>query len=361
MKKILVLLLTISIVIPVCAQARGIITPTPDLKDYITLKCDFHTHTVFSDGDVWPNVRINEAYREGLDVIAITDHIEYRPHIKDLSGSLNRSYEIAQEAAKSKGIIVIRGSEITRNMPPGHSNALFLTDVDKLDQREYMDAFRAAKAQNAFIFWNHPQWDAQQPDVTLWWPEHTQLLEQGFMQGIEVVNGAYSPEAHRWCLEKKLTMLGNSDIHAPMQVYNAGQHRTMTLVFARSKTPEAVFEALIERRTAVYHNDFIIGEEIYLKGLFEKSVEIKVTKTGNEARITFINKSEFKFNLRTADHDERLTYLRNYNLYPYVINPQSTQTITVRLNKGIESGDVNFIVENLLVEPETGMKYTVRI
>ena len=52
----------------------------PAIEGYETLTGDFHIHTVFSDGKVWPDVRVNEAWRDGLDVIAITDHLEYRPH-----------------------------------------------------------------------------------------------------------------------------------------------------------------------------------------------------------------------------------------------------------------------------------------
>ena len=55
----------------------------PDINGYKTLKCDFHVHTVFSDGKVLPDQRVKEAWNEGLDVIAITDHLEYRPN-KDL-------------------------------------------------------------------------------------------------------------------------------------------------------------------------------------------------------------------------------------------------------------------------------------
>ena len=356
-KKIILLILATFLTLPLFAQSRGKID-IPNLDGYITLKCDFHIHTVFSDGTVWPTVRVDEAFREGLDAIAITDHIEYRPHISGVSH--NRSYEIAQ--ARNRGIIVIRGAEITRPMPPGHFNAIFLTDVDELDKRDYMDVFRAANAQNAFIFWNHPGWENQQPDVTLWWPEHTQLLEQGLMHGIEVVNGSvYSIEAHQWALEKNLTMLGNSDIHAPMRVFASGEHRTMTLVFARSATPEAIHEAFMERRTAVYFQEYIIGKELYLRELFENAVEITVRRTDNTARITFNNKSDLVFHLRKAEHDFGLTYLRNFTLSPYTIRPQSTQTIIVRLNDGIEGGDVNFIVENFLVEPNTGMKYTIGI
>jgi hypothetical protein len=306
-------------------------------------------------------VRIDEAYREGLDAISLTDHIEYRPRKDDIIASHNRSGEIALAAAKSRGIIFIKGSEITRNMPPGHFNALFLSNSDELDKPDYMDAFRAAKAQNAFIFWNHPGWDAQQPDTTLWWPEHTKLLEQGIMQGIEVVNGEYFPEAHRWCLEKKLTMIGNSDVHGPMQVFTPGKHRTMTLVFASSATPEAIHEALKERRTAVYHNDYVIGEERYLKELFENAVEITVAKVEKTAQITFKNKSDLTFNLRKTGHDPRLVYFRTYSIDPYIIKPQSVQTVTVRLNDGIQGGNVNFCIENFLVQPSQGMNYTVKI
>jgi len=56
----------------------------PDIAGYRTLKCDFHMHTVFSDGNVWPTVRVDEAWREGLDAIAITDHVEYHPHKEDI-------------------------------------------------------------------------------------------------------------------------------------------------------------------------------------------------------------------------------------------------------------------------------------
>ena len=362
MKKIISFFLAVCIALPLFSQARAKIN-IPDLKGYVTLKCDFHMHTVFSDGLVWPTVRIDEAYREGLDAIAITDHIEYRPHKDDIVASHNRSYDIAQPTAKARGIILIRGSEITRSMPPGHSNAIFLTNADELDKPDYMDAYRAAKAQNAFIFWNHPGWLSQQPDTTLWWPEHTKLLEQGMMHGIEVVNGEYYPEVHRWCLEKKLTMLGNSDVHAPMQNFAPGKHRTMTLVFASSATPEAIREALNERRTAVYHNDFIIGEEKYLKELFENALEWKVGKTDKkeEMHVTVKNNSDLTFILKQTKHDPRVVYFRNTSIVPFIIAPNSTQTFTVRLLDGLQSGDINFRVENFLVEPNKGMNYTFRL
>ena len=44
----------------------------PDTENYRVLSADLHTHSVFSDGHVWPNIRVAEGLREGLDVIAIT-------------------------------------------------------------------------------------------------------------------------------------------------------------------------------------------------------------------------------------------------------------------------------------------------
>ena len=81
----------------VIAQTRKEIN-IPNILGYQTLKCDFHMHTVFSDVQVWPTIRVYEAWRDGLDVIAITDHINYRlPKLKDSGylevGNHNAPYE----------------------------------------------------------------------------------------------------------------------------------------------------------------------------------------------------------------------------------------------------------------------------
>jgi hypothetical protein len=36
----------------------------PNVDGFQTLKCDLHMHTVFSDGQVWPGVRVQEAWQE---------------------------------------------------------------------------------------------------------------------------------------------------------------------------------------------------------------------------------------------------------------------------------------------------------
>ncbi|GIR30125.1 MAG: hypothetical protein CM15mP44_4080 [Candidatus Neomarinimicrobiota bacterium] len=73
----------------------------PDLPGYKTLVCDLHMHSVFSDGSVWPDIRVQEAIRDGLDVIATTEHIEYQPWKDDIPHpDRNRSYEYHSNFAK---------------------------------------------------------------------------------------------------------------------------------------------------------------------------------------------------------------------------------------------------------------------
>ncbi|MDR1119523.1 MAG: histidinol-phosphatase [Dysgonamonadaceae bacterium] len=338
-------------------QNRAVI---PDINGYQTLQCDFHTHSVFSDGLVWPTVRVDESWREGLDAISLTEHLEYRPHSKDIIASHDRSYEIAQPSANNRHIILIRGSEITRAMPPGHFNAIFLNDCDALAKEDWRQSFAEAKKQNAFIFWNHPSWDAQQPDTTLWFPEHTEIFNNGWMHGIEVVNGRkYSEEAFQWCLDKKLTLIGTSDIHQPIQTdidFAGGAHRTMTLVFAKERTAEAIREALDNRRTAVYFNEFLIGEEQYLRSIFENSIEIKdVKRNVNGVAVTVKNNSSLTFKLKKTTHDTEIVYFRDYE-----IRPHSQHVITVRA-PAKKGGDVNFEITNFLVRPGKGLKYSYKL
>lgn len=359
MKEKMVLAAVLALALNASAQVRNEIQ-IPDLKGYLTLKCDFHMHTVFSDGLVWPTVRVDEAYREGLDAIALTEHIEYRPHKKEMVAHHGRSFEIAEKSAEEKGILLIKGSEITRGMAPGHSNAIFLKDCNLLEQKEWKDAFGQARLQGAFMFWNHPGWDKQQPDTTRWFPEHTYLYDQGCMQGIEVANGkSYFPEAVDWCLEKGLTMIGTSDIHQPIQTdvdFARGEHRTMTLVFAKERTIPSIQEALLAGRTAVYFNEMVIGKEEYLKQLFENSIEtIETKKTKQGVTYTLVNHSDLSFQLRKTEHDNRIVYFRDY-----VIQPHCRHTITVGLTN-LAEGEVRFDVVNFLIGKGKSLKYAFKV
>jgi predicted metal-dependent phosphoesterase TrpH len=307
-------------------------------------------------------VRSEEAWREGLDAIAITDHIEYQPHKADVSTNHNRSYEIARGAGSDLELIVIKGSEITRKMPPGHMNAIFLTNSTLLATETWQPAAAAARQQGAFIFWNHPGWESQTTNgLVLWYPEHTWLQEQDQLHGIEVVNGRdYYPEAHRWAIEKKLAMLSNSDIHAPLNLdyhVHAGDHRPLTLVFATARTREAIKEALFARRTAVYSGEKLIGDEQFLKPIFERSIRFNktsVTISGKGREILQIsNASDITYEMERVGDVEELQIPKTIQLAA-----GKTVLFDVRSNLSLNRGDatkrftMNYRVKNLLIAPE---------
>ena len=62
------------------AQRTEIIIP--EVKGYNVYKGDFHVHTSYSDGTVNPSGRVSEAWLDGLDIIAITDHYENQSGVK---------------------------------------------------------------------------------------------------------------------------------------------------------------------------------------------------------------------------------------------------------------------------------------
>ena len=341
----------------------------PDVLGYHTLKCDFHMHTVFSDGLVWPTVRPIEAWRDGLDAISITDHLEYQPHRGDIPTKHDRPYEIAKPTADNSHVILIRGSEITRAMPPGHINGIFLTDCSALATDKWEDAVQAAADQGAFIFWNHPGWTGQQPDgVARWYEEHSMLLEKGLLHGIEVVNHtSYYPEAHRWCLEHGLAMLSNSDVHPPIDHSfepMSGEHRPVTLVFSKSRDAEGIHEALSAARTAVYHQDKIIGKEDFLQAIFDATVTVKFSeidlRAGQTTNLQVHNACEVPFRLKLREASDFLES-------PGSITLPAGKTVLVRVkaknNATAEPTEItlDYAVENLLVAPDEGCPVTLKL
>ncbi len=265
--RITILLLIVLFTAGLDARSRDPL-PVPDLPGYHTLKCDFHMHTVFSDGSVWPAIRVDEAWRDGLDAIAITDHAGYNPHKDDIRGDLTRPNAISRPLAEGLGIILIPGVEIMQGNL--HCNALFVTDPNAFEGLELEAALQKARAQDAFVFWNHPGWK----ETPQWFPPIASVYEKKLLQGMEIINGlTFYPEAYPWIAEKKLTIMANSDVHAPIAMDYRPRTRPITLVFAPSRDAAGVREALFARRTAAWMGGEIWGAEEYVRGLWERSAE----------------------------------------------------------------------------------------
>ena len=280
----------------------------PQVDGYNVYKADLHTHSIYSDAQTTPEWRVTEAWYDGLDIIAMTDHIEYRPSepkmlefLKEyaeknakaenydivfqqkgndgIKADLNLSVRLAQGATQNVPILVIPGTEITRPYKDvGHFNALFTTDNNLIPSDDPMQALRNAKAQGALVQYNHPGWKRTSLDMTEF---EINAYKEHLVDGIEVMNGPeFYPKAIDRAKEQGLFISANTDIHMTTGTDYTGAQvgRNMTLILAKDKTLESVREALEAHRTLAYAFDQICGDEELLKALFNASV--KCTRIG---------------------------------------------------------------------------------
>ena len=249
----------------------------PKVLGYEVLTCDFHTHTAFSDGLVWPDLRVSEAWCGGLDAMAITDHIEYRPHKNFLNSDHNTSYEIAKPVADQVGFMLIKGCEITRKQSTlGHFNALFINDANPIAVEDPKQSIVEARKQNAFIIWNHPGWAVDTTNIKEFQED---LFKNGLIQGIEVYNSSeFYPRVLAWAIDKKLAIIAASDVHGNVEsgvLKSNGVLRPMTLVLAKEHSLSGIREALDAGRTlALFQNRLAAKQEI-AKGFVEASLSVK--------------------------------------------------------------------------------------
>ncbi|MFH1161576.1 MAG: Sb-PDE family phosphodiesterase [bacterium] len=272
------------------SQARMI--RTGEVPGYVTLKCDFHTHTIFSDGEVWPTFRIREAVEDGLDAIAITDHLEYHPKQSYVKGDDNSAFAIARKSAELNNLLLVRGTEVTRRMPPGHLNLLFLPDSIVFEDTTFLKVIEKAVSQGAFVQWNHPGWIAQQPDgVARMLEIHRELIRKGWLHGIEIYNDEnFYPGVMEWCADNNLAIIGNTDVHGTTYEVMQDQrtdHRVMTLVFAKDKSIPSLKEALFAGRTLVWYGDTLAGEKEWAEPFVRSSLKVTVNPAKDKKSIDY--------------------------------------------------------------------------
>ena len=360
------------------AQAQNKIV-IPDTDNHLVLTGDMHLHTVFSDGNVWPNTRVDEAYAEGVEVICITDHMDAR-HKKlankgVFTGDRNYSYEVAAKYATSLGVIVIKGAEITRGMPPGHFNTLFISDVEPIaqandaekdHQKGMLAGLAVARQQDAFCVWNHPHWHAQQPKA-IWHKEHEEIYNAGYMHGVEAYNyfDGFSWEAFQWAIDKNLTLICGTDMHAAMFRsinFPAGELRPVTLIFAKEATPEGVKEALLARRTAIFADGCVYGDEALLNELVSACLKVKdITNNKTSVKITIENNSSIPFRMRGHSGEEGVSYTNFVNVYPFETDHISCCEAVYKAPITFTEINLSFDIENFFTAPGKQFNYKMHI
>ena len=376
-----------AVAIPGVAQERAI--EFPDVDGYRTFSVDLHTHSVFSDGMVWPIIRMQESERDGLTLMAVTEHLEYQPRREDIPHpDRNRSYVVASEyaAEAESDVIVVNGAEITRSMPPGHVNAVFISDANALlvetsdadymirlrpstpeeqvaSEREARQAIEAANEQNGFVFWNHPNWPRQRPDgVARLTDMHRELIAEGLLHGIEVANGDfYSAESLQIALDNDLAILGVSDVHYLIDWDyrpNDGGHRTVTLVFAEERSAESIKEALHANRTVAWLGNWLIGREDALMPLLEASLRLTKVERSEGDELIDIRLS----NMSDAAFDLRVTSGHRFNGPPSTMRVEPHSDLDLAISgESRTSFEMAFEVLNAITAPETHPTLTLAV
>lgn len=363
-------------------RVKNSIGELPDIPGFLTLKADFHLHTVFSDGHVWPSFRVREAIRDGLDVISLTEHIDYEGFPQEIAYNRERAYEIALEAAKNSDLLVIRGVEISPRVQPYHHNAIFLQDVDAfpydymkdthstfvmkddIKRSELMAPFLEAHKQGGFVFYNHPSfnwWD--QGERILFTDFHQELLDRGILGGVEVINGSrYNIIAHRMAQEYDLTMFANSDEHYDTANTYKETGRPFTLVFATEKTEAAVEDAIRNRRTMAYYDNHLIGRQKEAEAFVKASLELEPQKSKGKFAprlvVKVTNKTGIAYDLQfKSEYNIGARPLGRMKLEPF-----ETQTLLLDpVWEYPETLELEVEVQNVLVSPEEHLKMKLEV
>lgn len=332
----------------------------PQVNGMNVYKADLHVHTIFSDGGVTPDMRVLEAWYDGLDVIAITDHMEYRSVEKDMLRYMDRyardefrkneavntnitrhapdehgilvdfnvAYDLATRKAADYGIMVIRGVEITRK-EKGDYNVLFTTDNNAIYDPDIEQALRNARSQGAFIVHNHPDYDENTQNHLSVFADG--LYEKGFIDGVEVANGRRTWwHLFTHAVSGGYTPFANSDAHDYIYwkygrpgEYEIPRYRNMNLIIAEDFNENSIHEALKAGNTIAYSNNNLIGKRELLQALFESSVDFKIqSASADKYHVSVVNSSS-------------LPYFLQIGTKTYIINAMGSQQLTLPVGEDV--------------------------
>lgn len=309
----------------------------PNVNGFTPYRADLHMHSTYTDGVVNIKGRMEEAWRDGLDVIATTEHLSIRP-VADKEGqptpesaktkrgsSAVKAVGGATKIADNFGLLVIPGVELTGDAKTqGHFNALFTTDNSVLYDYDAMQTIRNARQQGALIMHNHPGWRHPTLEMTKF---EEAVYAEGLVDGIELMNGpAFYPGAFDTANNHNLFMTSTTDIHATTawQYAENGHLRNMTIIFAKEGTLSGIREALEAHRTLCYAFGTLGGEEEFLKAFFEASITIKklsVDEKTKRQRVMITNCSSLPYTIRVGKGN------------PVVLHPLSSTIVTAKVGK----------------------------
>jgi hypothetical protein len=149
-------------------------------------------------------------------------------------------------------------------------------------------------------------------------------------------------------------MMGSSDIHGLIDWryhVSQGGHRPVTLVFAKEKSKAGIKEALLNRRTAVWFNNTLIGRQEYIIPLLQQSITIETARYNKETSvlaITLKNNSDADF---IMENKTKYTLHRNPDVF--TVKANSTTALEIKTIDKLDKMDLIVKVLNAVTAPKT--------
>ena len=133
-------------------------------------------------------------------------------------------------------------------------------------------------------------------------------------------------------------------------------HRTVTLVFAKERSKEAIKEALENQRTAVWFKNTLIGRPEFLVPLIQNSLMAERDEEARGVTVHIENNSDAHFIL-----DNISEY--SFRNFPGIItvNPHGSTMVRIKGADDMEAPELKFRVLNALTAPGKHPEIIVKI
>ena len=223
----------------------------PKLHARRPLRCDFHIHTLYSDGKSSPAEMAVRGRELGLDVAVITDHNAYPASLEAMAEvarlGLNVVTGPGEEVSGPNWHLLSVGADAAI-YALGQESGAFLNEAEwKYEAMHW--AIRAIQAHGGRAYLAHPYWSVER-GFHLPSPWYDRVLEEGLLDGVELLgdvlheNNFRSLARYRDFLAAggRIPILGNSDTHRRGHTYGT----YWTLVWAEEPTLAGVLDAIAD-------------------------------------------------------------------------------------------------------------------
>jgi predicted metal-dependent phosphoesterase TrpH len=215
------------------------------------LRCDFHIHTHYSDGNSSPAQMVLRGRELGLDVAVITDHDRYLPSLEAMDAVRRLDLGLItgpgeEVSGPNWHIVAVNADASVYDL--GLQSTQFVGDAAwEYDALRW--AIRTTQAHGGRAYLAHPYWVVGR-GYHLPSPWYDRVLEEGILDGIELL-GDVKHENNARSLARYLDfrasgcdipIVGNSDTHGSEHTYGT----YWTLVYAREPTLKGVLEAIAD-------------------------------------------------------------------------------------------------------------------